>query len=324
MLTLVTGATGLVGNNVVRLLLERGRRVRVLQRATADPRPLAGLDVEFAQGDVRDPDAVRRACQGASCVVHAAARVRIGWTGLEEQRAVNVEGTQHVAAACRLAGARLVHVSTVDAMACGSRAAPADEDTPLGDHVLCPYVVTKREAEQVVLEQVRQGLNAVIVNPAFMLGPWDWKPSSGRMLLAVARGQGRFAPPGGNDFCDVREVAAGILAAAERGAAGRRYILGGEPMSYLEAWRMFAEVTGGPPPIKSVRSWLTLTVGGLGSFWGKVTGREGDLNLAAARMSNLEHHFCSQRAIRELGYRLAPARQAAEAAWAWFKEYGYQ
>jgi len=323
MLTLITGATGLVGNNVVRLLLNQGQRVRVLQRATADPRPLAGLDVEFASGDVRDAESVRRACQGASTVIHAAARVHIGWTGLEEQRAVNVEGTRHVATACRDSGARLVHVSTVDAMACGSRSAPADEETPLNAHVLCPYVVTKREAEQVVLEQVRGGLDAVIVNPAFMLGPWDWKPSSGRMLLAVARGQGRFAPPGGNDFCDVREVAAGILAAVEKGATGRRYILGGESLSYLEAWRMFAEVTGGPPPIKQVRKWLTLTVGALGSFWGRISSREPDVNLAAARMSNLEHHFSSERAIRELGYRVAPARLAAEAAWAWFKEHGY-
>jgi dihydroflavonol-4-reductase len=323
MLTLVTGATGLVGNNVVRLLLNRGQRVRVLQRAKADPRPLAGLKVEFASGDVRDAESVRRACQGASLVIHAAALVHIGWTGLEEQRAVNVEGTRHVASACSESGARLVHVSTVDAMACGSRAAPADEETPLNAHVLCPYVVTKREAEQVVLEHVQGGLPAVIVNPAFMLGPWDWKPSSGRMLLAVAKGQGRFAPPGGNDFCDVREVAAGILAAAEKGTPGRRYILGGESLSYLEAWRMFAEVTGGPPPIKRVRKWLTLTIGSLGSLWGRISAREPDINLAAARMSNLEHHFSSERAIRELGYRVAPARLAAEAAWAWFKEQGY-
>jgi dihydroflavonol-4-reductase len=323
MLTLVTGATGLVGNNVVRLLLNRGQRVRVLQRATADPRPLAGLDVEFASGDVRDAESVRRACQGASLVIHAAARVHIGSTGLEEHHAVNVQGTRHVANSCREVGARLVHVSTVDAMACGSRAAPADEETPLNAHVLCPYVVTKREAEQVVLEQVRGGLDAVIVNPAFMLGPWDWKPSSGRMLLAVARGQGRFAPPGGNDFCDVREVAAGILAAAEKGEPGRRYILGGESLSYLEAWRMFAAVTGGPPPIKRVRKWLTLTIGSFGSLWGRISAREPDINLAAARMSNLEHHFSSQRAIRELGYRVAPARLAAEAAWAWFKEQDY-
>jgi dihydroflavonol-4-reductase len=86
----------------------------------------------------------------------------------------------------------------------------------------CPYVVTKREAERAVLAEVEHGLDAVIVNPVYMIGPWDWKPSSGRMLLEVGAGKGLFAPPGANDFVDVRDVAAGILAAAERGISGRR------------------------------------------------------------------------------------------------------
>ena len=195
MVTLVTGATGLVGDNVVRLLLDRGQQVRVLSRQTADSLPLAGLDVEICRGDICDSAAVRRAVEGASRVVHSAAMVHIGWTGLERQRTVNVEGTRHVAAAARELGARLIHVSTVDTLGRGSRAAPADEETPLGKCVACPYVITKREAERVVLEEVGRGLDAVIVNPAFMLGPWDWKPSSGRMLLAIGRGRGYVAPP---------------------------------------------------------------------------------------------------------------------------------
>ena len=320
---LVTGVTGLVGNNVVRLMLDRGLTVRVLHREGSDLRPLAGLDVEVAHGDVRDAEAVRRACRGVTWAIHAAARVHIGYTGLEEQRAVNVEGTRNIAAACLENNVRLVHVSTVDTMGCGSRARPADEQTPVNGHVLCPYVITKREAEHVVLSVVEQGLNAVIVNPAFMLGPWDWKPSSGRMLLAVAQGKARFAPPGGNDFCDVREVAAGILAAAEKGAVGRRYILGGEPLSYLEAWRMFAQVTGGPRPIKRIRKWLVCTIGAVGSLYGRLSGYEPDVNSAAAAISTLQHHFSCKRAIDELGYQVKPARQAAEAAWAWFREHGY-
>jgi dihydroflavonol-4-reductase len=324
MITLVTGATGLVGNNVVRLLLERGQQVRVLSRERSDPRPLAGLDVEVHRGDVCDPATVRRAAEGATRVVHAAALVHIGWTGFERQRTVNVEGTRNVARAAREAGARLVHVSTVDTLGRGSRAQPADEETPLAECVACPYVVTKREAESVVLEEIGHGLDAVIVNPAFMLGPWDWKPSSGRMLLAVGRGRGYVAPPGGNDFCDVQEVAAGILSAAERGVTGRRYVLGGEPLSYVEAWTMFAEITGRPPPRRAMRKPVLRLFGALGSLWGRLTGDEPDLNTASAAISMEEHHFSAARACRELDYTPRPARDAAIAAWQWFGEHGYR
>lgn len=323
MRTLVTGATGLVGNNVVRALLDRGQTVRVLARAGCDPRPFAGLDVEIIRGDVRDVDSVRVACRGVTHVVHAAARVHLGWTGMAEQQAINVQGTRNVAAAAREAGARLVHVSSVDALGLGTRQQPADEEHCQRKNVPCPYVVTKTAAEQVLLEEVARGLDAVIVNPVYVLGPWDWKPSSGRMLLEVARGRALLAPGGGNDFCDARNVAQGVLAALERGQKGRRYVLGGEALSYLEAWSLFAEITGGRAPWGRVGPLALYTAGALGSLWGRITGREPDVNLASVRMSSLEHHYCCKRAQEELGYQPGTAREAATAAWQWFLERGY-
>ena len=183
MVTLVTGATGLLGNNIVRQLLQQGHAVRVLTRENSDTRPLAGLDVETVRGDVRDDAAVSRAVRGASGVVHAAGYVRIGWSGLATARAINVEGTRHVAEAARAEGVKLVHVSSTDALGAATAGHPADEETVPRGGVLCPYVITKREAEQVILELVARGLNASIVNPGYMIGPYDWKPSSGRMLL---------------------------------------------------------------------------------------------------------------------------------------------
>ncbi|MBL9122789.1 MAG: NAD-dependent epimerase/dehydratase family protein [Planctomycetaceae bacterium] len=323
MTTLVTGATGLVGNNLVRMLLARGERVRVLVRQSAEERPLAGLDVERIVGDVRDLASVRRGLQGADRVIHAAARVHIGWTDLELQQAINIEGSRNVAQAAREAGARMVHVSSVDALGVGTRESPGTEETPTGREVECPYVLTKRGAERAVLDEVARGLWAAIVNPTYILGPWDWKPSSGRMLLAVAKGSGLFAPPGGNDFCDVRDVVEGILAAFERGQPGRRYILGGDALSYFEAWTLFAEVTGGRKPLRTIPAWVTKLGGRGGTLWGNITGREPDINTASAAMAAMPHHFSSRRAQEELGYTSRGAAAAARAAWEWFQAHGY-
>jgi len=317
----VTGATGLVGNNVVRLLAQRGKSVRAVVRSAG--RELAGLHVQTAKAPLHDERALQEAIDGASFVVHSAAMVHCGWRHRDEMHAVNVEGTRHVARAARRAGARLVHVSSVDAVGLRSDGAPADEGTPPGGMPECPYVVTKREAERVVLDEVDRGLDAVIVNPVFMLGAWDWKPSSGRMLLEVAQGKGLFAPPGSQHFGDVRDIAAAIATAGDRGARGRRYILGGHHLSFLEAWTLFARVTGRRPPRAAAPPPLVRLAGRVGDLIGHCVGREGPLNSAAATMSLLRQHFSSERARTELGYSLRPLEDTVEHAWRWFVDHGY-
>jgi dihydroflavonol-4-reductase len=322
---LVTGGTGLVGNNVVRLLLNRGRRVRVLVRPDGGSagKPLAGLQIDRAAAALLDEAGMQRAVDGAACVVHSAAVVHVGWRHLDEMRRVNVEGTRIVARAARRAGARLIHVSSVDALGLRSDGAPADEDTAPGGMLECPYVVTKREAEAAVLEEVGRGLDAVIVNPVYMIGPWDWKPSSGRMLLEVAAGRGTFAPPGSNDFVDVRDVAQGILSAMTRGRTGRRYILGGQPLSYLDAWRMFARISGRMQPLGVAPAPLVHVAGWCGDVASLFLQRELPVNSAATGMSMLPHNFSCARAEAEIGYTRRPFEAAAQDAWEWFVDHGY-
>jgi len=331
---LVTGGTGLVGNNVVRLLVDRGHAPRVLVRPEqfADPgQPLqtvaggafAALPVDLVAAALHDEAGMQRAVDGTSVVVHSAAMVHVGWRHLAEMRHVNVEGTRIVARAARRAGARLIHVSSVDAIGLRADGQPADEDTPPGGMLECPYVVTKREAEAAVLEEVARGLDAVIVNPVYMIGPWDWKPSSGRMLLEVAAGRGLFAPPGSNDFVDVRDVAQGILAAMSRGKTGRRYILGGEPLSYLDAWRVFARVSGRMQPLGIAPTPFVHVAGWCGDLAGLLSRREPTVNSAATGMSMLPHNFRCDRAERELGYTRRPFEAAAQDAWDWFVGHGY-
>ena len=318
---LVTGATGLVGNNVVRLLLARGEPVRVLVREGADPRPLEGLHVEIAIGDVREEASVRLAARGAKAIIHAAAWVRLSRRNLELARDINVRGTCHVADAAREAGIRLIHVSSTDALAPGRPDQPADEETP-GEKLRCSYVITKREAEQEVLDRVARGLDAVVVNPGFMIGPWDWKPSSGRMLLEVAQRFAPIAPRGGASICDPRDVAAGILAAMERGRTGRRYILAGENMTYFDLWKRFAAINGRHGPVKPM-SRVTAWLGGKGGdLWERCTG-DSLINSATIGLGNAFHYYTSQRAAEELGYRNRPTDESIRDAWEWFLEHGY-
>jgi dihydroflavonol-4-reductase len=309
-----------VGNNVTRLLLERGERVRVLVRNPSH-RSLAGLNLEISQGDVRDGDAVALACRGISHVVHAAALVRIGWQGLLEQQAVNVEGTRNVGRAALRNEARMVHVSSVDASGVGSVEKPATEETPPTETVPCPYVVTKRAAEVVIDELIAEGLQATVVNPAYMLGPWDWKPSSGRMLLRVSEGWAKIAPPGGNSFCDVREVAAATIVAGHQAPVGRRFILAGESLSFLEAWTIFARVTGVKKPWFTPPGPIAMTIASyFGDLSTKIRGQEGDVNSASIAMAALPRFYSSARAEAELDYRLIPVEQTVEDAWRWFQE----
>ncbi|NDH93594.1 MAG: NAD-dependent epimerase/dehydratase family protein [Planctomycetia bacterium] len=158
----VTGGTGLVGNNIVRRLLEGGSQVRVLVRPRqgGTDRSLEGLSVDQRTGTLEDEACLQQAVDGASLVIHSAAVVHCGWRHSEEMRRVNVEGTSRLARAARRAGARFVHVSSVDALGLRADGLPADEETPPGGMVECPYVVTKREAEAAVLAEVDQGLDA--------------------------------------------------------------------------------------------------------------------------------------------------------------------
>jgi dihydroflavonol-4-reductase len=143
------------------------------------------------------------------------------------------------------------------------------------------------------------------------------------MLLHVAKGWALWAPLGANSYCDVRDVVSGILAAAERGQSGRRYILAGELLTYFQAWRIFAQVTGGTPPVFPAGPLIRIGAGRFGDLVAKLTGREPDVNSAATAISAQTRNFSSARAERELDYRPRPLREAAADAWQWFRSNGY-
>ena len=322
MQVLVTGATGLVGNNVVRELIARKHSVRVLLRHNSSARPLQDLSVEKSIGDICDLNSLRNACHEVDAVVHAAGYITLGWTELEKSRAINVDGSRNVAVAARECNARMIHVSSVDALGAGTRDVSANEVDQFGAKIPCAYVVTKREAEEAMLDECQRGSDIVIVNPSFMLGPWDWKPSSGRMLLNVAHGFIPLAPSGGFNVCDVRDVATGIVNTIELGKTRERYILGGHNITYFDAWCLFAAVTQSKKPWGKFGIGMGSLLGTWGDLCSKISGREPAVNSASIKMARLFHYYSSDKAQTELGYTYRPLEESVRDAWHWFKNQG--
>lgn len=320
---LVTGATGLLGNNLIRTLLDHGHSVVAAVRAASNRDPLRNLDLEILEIDFFDPSDLSMAVQNVDVVVHAAAVIQLGWSRLEASRKFNVDVTRQLAQAARRKNVRMIHVSSVDALGVGPGKDIGDESKLDPPNPGCSYVVSKRESETEFLLEVANGLDGLIVNPGFMIGPHDWKPSSGEMMLFLQRSIIFFCPGGGCSVTDVRDVADGIVSAIEHGQAGQRYILAGTNMTYFELWTMMANVMGSQRPKRNMRKPLASCAGWVGDFISRFRKEELALNSAATSMGQLFHWYSSEKAQRELGYQISPAEDAVRDAWDWFVANGY-
>lgn len=319
---LVTGATGLLGNCIVRELISRRQRVRVFVRGASQRPELAGLDVEVFTGELHDAAALQRAVDGCQAVIHSAALIHIGYGRLDESRRVNVEGTRRVAAACRQSDSRLVYISTVDTLpAAVSIDEPVNEMGTGVAKTPCTYVISKTEAEAVVSQACSEGQEAVIVHPGFMLAPYDWKPSSGAIMRTVFRSPLLIVPRGTASVCDARDVAASIAEAVDRGRIGEHYILAGENISYLELCKRMLSVMGRTKPVIRMGP-IAPAAACLVDFWNRTTGRrEGLFNGAAIAMGKLHHAYDSSKARRELNYSNRPLDETLRDAWGWLHEH---
>lgn len=250
MRVLVTGSTGFVGSALCRALVERGYSVRAFHRPTSDLRLLQGLAVEHMLGDLTQPETVRTAMAGIDAVFHAAAWVRMNDLG--RLYAVNVEGTRTVLQAALKAGVRrLVYTSSVAALGF-----PAPGETSLMNEYhtwnsrpeFFPYGYAKYLAELEIQKGVAQGLEAVIVNPSFILGAGDIYRQSSSIIRQIANRKIAAVVEGGSNVIHIADVAEGQIAALERGRVGERYIFGGSNVTYLELARLIAQATGVTSP----------------------------------------------------------------------------
>jgi len=321
----VTGGTGFVGANLVRLLLEKGLRVKALVRKNSNRKNLDGLDVELVEGDLLDETALRAGATGARYAFHVAADYRIWVPDPEAMTAVNVQGTVNVFKAAASAE-RIVYCSSVAAVKPPAGRVPADERSCYAGvgEVIGDYKKSKYLAEAAALDLARQGLPVVVVNPAAPIGPYDIKPTpTGKILLDFLNGRMPSYVDTGLCVVHARDAALGHWLAALKGRIGERYILGGENLTLKQILDILSDLTGLPAPRFKTPYALAYAFGVLDTAFARMTGGEPRAPLDAVRMARHFMWYDSGKAARELGFAAVPARQALADAVAWFKANGY-
>jgi dihydroflavonol-4-reductase len=318
----ITGASGLVGGNLAALLAAGGNTVVAIKRSGSRIDHLSDIAIEWADAELGSVPALTAAFAGCEAVFHCAAAVSVKREVTPAMTAANVTGTANVIEAVRAAKVkRLVHTSSVVAIGLSTNGKPCDETATWNfdtEGLVDAYAITKRQAEDVVHE-ARDSIDAVIVNPTYMFGPRDAKPSSGQLIVNVVKRKVPGWTTGYNNFVDVRDVARGMIAAWQKGRRGERYILAGHDMTYADCMRAIARVAGVKPPrfpVPRPAAWL---FGKWGDFV-ESRGKEPVLNSTQIRYAfSDKFRFASGKAASELGYTVSPLEPAIRDAIDWFR-----
>lgn len=325
MKVLLTGPDGVLGNNLVRKLLEKEYKVRVLIQSGKEAPLLDGLPIEKEYGDILRKEELKKSVQGCDIIIHAAAMTDTWPCRHEIYWKVNVDGTINMIEAAREAGVkRFLHIGTANSFGPGNKLNPGTElsEYSAGKYGV-DYISSKYEAHRVVLDEVDKGLDAVILNPTFMIGPYDAKPSSGAMILAVNSGKVPGYPSGGRNFVYVKDVAEAIVNAIELGRTGESYLLGNENLNYKEIFQKMADTCGVKAPKMALPKFVTLGYGALMGFSARIFGFSPKVSYPLALISTEEHFYDVTKARTELKLAQTPIETALEEAVAWFKDNGY-
>jgi dihydroflavonol-4-reductase len=327
MTTLVTGATGFLGNHVARQLVAAGHSVRILVRSTSNLASLDGLNAERVIGDLQDMGSLDRAMKGVRRVFHVAADYRLWTQNPDEIYESNVEGTRRLLEVASQAGVeRIVYTSTVATIAVPSRgAALPNEDTRATlSQMIGHYKRSKFLAELEAIKAAGAGIPVVIVNPTTPVGPGDWKPTpTGRIIVDFLNGKMPAYVDTGLNLVPVEDCAAGHLLAAEKGRVGERYILGACNMTLKEILGALASITGRSAPRVRLPHAVALAAGYADEFFSRLTGREPQIPVEGVRMSRHRMFVESHKAHMELGYQPGAVEPALERAVRWYVDHGY-
>lgn len=323
---LVTGANGLLGVNLVRELVRSGVTVKAFVRHSANLKGLHNVPCQIWRGEITSSDDVHKALLDCDGVVHAASTTSVLPLDFAIFERINVDSTKIIVQAALSQGnKRVVYVSTAAVFGAGPKQNPGTEQSPfaLGEF-RSGYIDTKVMAQDHILNSVStRGLNAVVVNPTFMIGPYDVKPSSGKIILhGLSRGI-QWCPKGGKNFVDVRDVAQGIFRALSGGKIGECYLIAGENLTYKEFFLRLNTLAGRTRVQVVLPRPIFRAAGAVIDTWNQITGEKKPFTKSNAGILTLDNYYSGEKAIRELNIKPSPVDDAISDALEWFRKENY-
>jgi dihydroflavonol-4-reductase len=313
----VTGASGHLGANLVRELIQRGYQVRALVRKSS--KALANLDVDKVSADVRDLPSLCKAFKDIEQVYHLAAYISIQAGDIEKLQLINVEGTGNVIKACHSQQvATLVYFSSIHALDQHPLDKPVTEDNSLLEHgrrSATAYELSKARADKLVRAICSPGLSTRIIYPSGVLGPNDFNLSlMGLAILKLAQGRLPALVDGGFDWVDARDVACGAIEAAEKGSHGSRFILSGNYLKMSEVARVVSDLSGTPSPGFICPVWLAKLFAPVMTLWARIRGETPLYTRESLTALSANSMISHSRATELLDYHPRPFRRSMQDA----------
>ena len=326
MKVLVTGPDGLLGSNVVRELLAQNYEVLVMSEDGKDSPTIDDLPIQKIAGNLLKPTEIDQAINGATYVIHCAASTKMFPPKSELVNKINIDGTQAIINACLKHNVkRLVYIGTANSFESGTKEAPGDElNGYMGAKYGVDYMDSKYKAQCLIQRACKEdGLNAVVINPTYMIGPYDSTPSSGTMVLKIQAEKVPGYTLGGKNFVAVKDVAKAVVNALTMGRSGECYIAGNENLTYHEAFQKIANTLGVKAPKTKMTTPMVRLFGTVNSKLATLFKFEPKITKELAILASEEHYYSNKKARTELQMPQTDIEEAILDCFTWFQENGY-
>ncbi|MGD0755080.1 MAG: NAD-dependent epimerase/dehydratase family protein [Bacteroidales bacterium] len=316
----VTGASGHIGSCLLRELKKQGAGIKALVYDSGNG--LDEMDVELIKGDLLEPESLIKLCEGVDVVFHLAAQIAIDNRSSAKVYETNVTGTKNIIKAANKAGSKkFIHFSSIHAFQIASPDQLIDESTSLVETNKIIYEFTKAEGEREVMNAVKEGLNAVILNPTAVIGPFDYRGSLlGQALLKIYKKKLPFLVSGGYNWVDVRDVVSASIQAIVSGRKGEKYILSGEFCSLRQLSVMISKISGRNTPVIVPVSLARMACPFI-QVYSSLTKKEPLYTYQSLDiLINSPVNISNIKAKKELGYEPRPLEKTLKDTFDWYRE----